>query len=228
MLLTLLFSVMAIDQALASSPDTIEENATVFSTKNKLLRPEIVKLALKAYVEAQKQGVKLTKPIITVIDYSLASSVKRLWVLDLKHNKILFNSLVAHGKYSGEYQYATQFSDKIGSLQSSIGVFVTGKTYEGQHGYSLKIKGLEQGFNANAEVRTIVIHGAWYVTEGIAKIKNSIGKSWGCPALEPHITTPIINTIKDGSLIFSYYPNQTWLQTSKFINGVNNNDNYKV
>lgn len=194
----------------------LAEYMRTFSSQNRMLKPEVLNLALHAYSTAQQQGVPIRKPIITIIDYSLESTVKRLWVLDLAHRRVLFNTLVAHGKYSGD-KYATNFSDDMGSLQSSLGLFVTGDTYDGHNGYTLKVKGLEQGFNANAEERHIVIHGAWYVNEQLAKLKGRIGRSWGCPALEPRVAAPVINTIKDGTLVFAYYPSTKWLQESKFI-----------
>jgi hypothetical protein len=201
---------------LDNTTDPIEKDMKIFLRKSKQLRPEVLKLALKAYTNAQAQGIQPTRPIITIIDYSLASTAKRMWVLDLARKKVLFNSLVAHGRASGE-NYSTSFSDRVGSLQSSIGLFVTGNTYEGQHGYSLKIRGLDYGFNTKAEERAIVIHGAPYVNEQLAKIAGRIGRSWGCPAVEPQLAASIIDTIKGGTIVFSYYPDNKWLHNSKFI-----------
>lgn len=205
------------NQSSATENTSIAQQAKVFSQEDKKLRPEVVQLALKAYDAAQQQGVQIKKPILTVIDYSLASNVKRLWVLDLQTQRILFNSLVAHGKYTGDSR-AYNFSDNMGSLQSSLGVFLTKEPYIGHDGYTLKIAGLENGFNANAEARRIVIHGAWYASEQVAQLSGQIGRSWGCPAVEPKMAEPIIDTIKGGSIVFSYYPNKTWLSNSKFIN----------
>lgn len=191
--------------------------AKTLAAQNKQLRPQVVQLALQAYTNAIRQGVEVKKPIITIIDYSLDSATKRMWVLDLVRQRVLFNSLVAHGKYSGDFKNSTSFSDGVGSLQTSLGLFVTGSTYEGHDGYSMVMRGLENGFNANAEVRHIVMHGAWYVNEQLAKSRGAVGKSWGCPALELRLTAPIINTIKDGSLVFSYYPSTEWLRKSRFV-----------
>lgn len=195
----------------------LDQQAKFYAAQNRGLRPEIVKLALAAYTNAVHQGVQVRKPFLTIIDYSLDSSTKRMWVLDLAQHRTLFNSLVAHGKYSGDFKYSTYFSDKMGSLQSSLGLFVTGGTYEGHDGHSMIMKGLERGFNANAEERRIVMHGAWYVNEQLAKTRGAVGRSWGCPALEPTLAVPVIDTIKDGSMIFSYYPNSEWLHKSRFI-----------
>lgn len=194
----------------------LAQQAEIFSKKDNNLRTKVVELALHAYNTARQQGVKIKKPVITIIDYSLDSNIKRLWVLDLQQQRILFNSLVAHGKYSGGI-HTDRFSDKTGSLQSSLGVFITKETYFGHDGYTLRIAGLENGFNSHAEERHIVIHGAWYASEQILKLTGQIGRSWGCPAVEPKMAAPIINTIKNGSLVFSYYPDKSWLNHSRFL-----------
>ena len=196
---------------------SVAQEAKFFHHEDKTLRPEVVELALQAYNSAQQQGVQVKKPIITIIDYSLASNTKRLWVLDLQQQRILFNSLVAHGKYSGDV-HTYSFSDRMGSLQSSLGLFLTKEPYIGHDGYTLRIAGLEDGFNTNAEARHIVIHGAWYASEQVAQLSGQIGRSWGCPAVEPRMAEPIIDTIKNGSLVFSYYPDKTWLHNSRFFN----------
>jgi len=196
----------------------VKQQAKIFSQEDNKLRPEIVQLALTAYNSALQKGVKINKPIITIIDYSLNSNLKRLWVLDLHSKQILFNSLVAHGKYTGN-AHAYNFSDQVGSLESSLGLFLTKNTYTGHNGYTLKIAGLENGFNTNAEERHIVIHGAWYASEQVAQARGQIGRSWGCPAVEPRMAEPIISTIKNGTLVFAYYPNKSWLDNSNFING---------
>lgn len=211
------FSVLA-DAATNSDTKTfIDQNVKVFTQKDKKINPDVLKLALNAYENAEKEGVNISKPVLTLIDYSLPSSSKRMWILDLINHEVLFNGLVAHGKYSGEY-YATQFSDNPGSLQSSLGVFLTENTYIGHNGYTLKIKGLEPGFNENAESRRIVMHGAWYVSQNLVKTRGAIGRSWGCPAIEQQYINPVINTIKDGSLLVAYAPDTNWLNKSRFLN----------
>ncbi len=181
------------------------------------LREGVARLAIDAFNNSRKLGVKLKKPVVTLIDYSLPSTKKRLWVVDLERNEVLYSSLVAHGKNSGE-NYTTQFSNRSGSLQTSMGVFLTGQTYFGRDGYSLKIKGLEQGINDKAESRCIVVHGAPYVSEKFAAAAGRLGRSWGCPAVEKQLAEPIINTIKGGTLILSFYPDKNWLTSSHFIN----------
>jgi len=178
--------------------------------------PNVLKLAITAYNNALKKGLDVNKKVVTVIDFTRPSNEKRLWVLDLKTKKILFNTLVAHGKYSGE-NYPTNFSDKHGSLQSSIGVFLTKNTYLGHNGYSLVLSGLEKGYNEHAEPRRVVMHGAPYVSDKIAKTYGRIGRSWGCPAVDVNLAKPIINTIKDGSLLVAYYPDKKWLRESEYL-----------
>ncbi len=187
------------------------------AAKTTNLKPTLAKLAIEAFHNAQKQGVRLSKSVITVIDYSLPSTANRLWVLDLEQNKVLYTSMVAHGRNSGE-KYTTSFSNRINSLQTSLGLFLTDTTYFGRDGYSLRIKGLEKGFNDNAETRAIVMHGAPYVSKLFVNAAGRIGRSYGCPAVETPLAKPIINTIKDRTLILAYYPDKNWLQNSKFIN----------
>lgn len=195
----------------------IDTTAKDISSKTNNLRPKVVQLALQAFYRAKQSGVNIKKPVLTVIDYTLASTQKRLWVVDVEKKRVLYTSLVAHGKYSGE-NYTTSVSNKTGSLQTSVGLFLTEDTYFGRDGYSLRLEGLEKGFNDKAKARTIVLHGAPYVSEKFAAVAGRIGRSWGCPAVEKPLATPIINTIKNGTLIFSYYNHSKWLKQSKFLN----------
>lgn len=213
---TLLFFIFA-NSANAVANLSLDDYAKKVAAKTSNLKPEIIKLATEAFFRAQKSGVHIRKPILTIIDYTLPSTQKRLWVIDIARSKILYNSLVAHGKYSGE-NYTTNFSNRIDSLQTSIGLFLTENTYSGRYGYSLRLQGLEKGFNDQAKIRTIVFHGAPYVNKKFATAVGRIGRSWGCPAVEPRLAKPIINTIKDGTLIFSFYPHPQWISQSQFIN----------
>lgn len=180
------------------------------------LKPSVLKLAYRAYNNAIKMGLKINKGIITIIDYSQLSSEKRLWVIDLYKHKVLFNTYVAHGKYSGEDQ-TVNFSNRSGSLESSIGLYLTKNTYFGHDGYSLVLEGLDKGFNDQAESRHIVMHGANYVNENMIKSHGRIGRSWGCPAVPINLAPSIIKTIENGSLIVAYYPNQNWLNKSVYL-----------
>jgi len=154
--------------------------------------------------------------ILTIIDYSLPSSEKRLWVFDLKAHKLLFNTYVSHGIKSGVLS-SQYFSNKFNSKASSIGVYKTDKTYFGRHGLSLALQGLDQGFNDNASSRAVVMHGGWYVDEPFIKKYGRAGRSWGCPAVPSNLTESIINTIKDKSIFVIYYPSDTWFVKSKFL-----------
>ncbi|MFY0675308.1 MAG: murein L,D-transpeptidase catalytic domain family protein [Bacteroidia bacterium] len=142
--------------------------------------------------------------IIVIIDFSLASTKERFFVIDLENKKLLYHALVAHGRNTGE-NMAKHFSNTSESKKSSLGLFVTAETYNGKHGYSLKLDGLDKGVNDNARERLIVIHGADYVTHKFASQQGRLGRSWGCPALPPALTKEIINTIKGGYPLFAYY-----------------------
>jgi hypothetical protein len=161
--------------------------------------------ALAAVAGARARGVSGNGDLLTLIDYSLPSVEPRLWVLDLAHGKVLFHELVAHGSGSGD-NYATRFSNTMDSRQTSLGLFRTGSTYEGGNGYSLKLEGLDRGRNDHAEERKIVMHGAWYVSNDQARRYGRLGRSWGCPALPIDHARGVIDTIKDGTFVFSYAP----------------------
>ena len=160
--------------------------------------------ALKGFYSLKERGF-FRKDFLTIIDFSLSSRVKRLWIIDMAQNKIVFNSLVAHGKNSGE-DYANQFSNKNESNKSSLGFYATGEVYQGKHGLSLKLDGLEKGVNDNARQRAIVIHGADYVSDNFLKNHSRLGKSHGCPAVPIGLSKKIIETIKDKSCLFIYHP----------------------
>jgi hypothetical protein len=175
----------------------------------------VLRLSLAAYLRASKIGL-YHKPVLTVIDYSKPSNEKRLWVFDLQRNRTLFNTWVSHGKNSGGIT-ANSFSNRVGSLKSSIGVFMTDKPYMGGNGYSLRLKGLEHGINDNAYKRNVVIHGAWYVGSNTLQKYGKIGRSWGCPAVDADMAKSIINTIQKNTLLVAYYPDPKWLLKSIFL-----------
>lgn len=176
------------------------------------LSPQVLTLALDAVAQARSRGISGRDDLLTVIDYSLPSTKPRLWVLDLKQGKVLFHELVAHGRGSGD-NYATRFSNVNNSHQTSLGLFLTGGTYEGGNGYSLKLRGLDPGVNDRAEARYIVMHGAPYVSAAHARQHGRLGRSWGCPALSLDSARPVIDTVKGGSFLFSYAGDKTWLRT---------------
>lgn len=179
------------------------------------LNTNILKLSLTAYNKAKQKGLT-NKQYLTVIDYSKPSTEKRLWVLDLVTGRTLFNTWVSHGRNSGGVT-STSFSNKPGSLKSSIGVFLTDSPYIGGNGYSLRLKGLEHGVNDNAYNRSVVLHGARYVNPDTIRRYGQIGRSWGCPAVSLDLSRSIINTIKDKTLIVAYYPDRNWLTHSQFL-----------
>jgi hypothetical protein len=183
------------------------------------ISPDVLQLAVRAVQCATTRGAIEHPHTLTVIDYSRPSVVPRLWVFDLDAGgKLLYKELVAHGRNTGE-NMAKRFSDEMNSHQSSLGLFLTRNTYVGSNGYSLRLDGLEPGFNAHARQRAIVMHGAPYVDPSLGTAQGRIGRSWGCPAVRNAIARPLIDTIRDGGVIFSYYPDEDWLSTSKFLNG---------
>jgi L,D-transpeptidase catalytic domain len=178
---------------------------------------DVLNLAIAAVSCGIASGDLQAPPTLTLIDYSLPSTTPRLWVFDLGSGQLLFNELVAHGRNSGD-NMATQFSDAMESRETSLGLFRTADTYVGHNGYSLRLDGLEPGFNGHARERAIVIHGAPYVDANIAKANGRLGRSWGCPALREAVARQVIDTVRGGGVIFSYYPDPAWLKASKFLN----------
>jgi hypothetical protein len=178
-------------------------------------RPEVLELALRAYECGQETGA-VRGPLLTVIDYSLPSTERRFWVLDVPRRRVLFHELVAHGENSGG-NWATSFSNRVGSRQSSLGLFRTEGTYLGGHGVALRLEGLEPGVNDRAMQRKIVMHGADYVDAGVAGSLGRLGRSWGCPALPRPVSRRVIERIKGGSALFAYYPDRRWLGQSRFL-----------
>lgn len=160
--------------------------------------------AVEGFYQLKEKGV-IKKDFLTVIDYSLSSNVKRLWVIDMNNYSILFHSLVAHGRNSGN-EFAKQFSNKPESYQSSLGFYATAETYMGKHGYSLRLDGLEIGVNNKARERAVVIHGADYVSESFIQRNGRLGRSFGCPSLPEDLSKDIIDTIKEKSCLFIYHP----------------------
>jgi hypothetical protein len=155
---------------------------------------------------------------LTICDFSQSSLKKRLYIIDIENNKLVTQTYVAHGRNSGG-EYATRFSNQPESLQSSLGFYITDNTYIGKHGLSLKINGVEPGINDKAMMRTIVIHGADYVSAGRAAAGGFMGRSWGCPAVPKEEANSIISTIKNGTCLFIYHPEKEYLLGSKILNG---------
>ncbi|MCK7556728.1 murein L,D-transpeptidase catalytic domain family protein [Chitinophaga sedimenti] len=155
--------------------------------------------------------------VLSIVDFSLPSSKKRLFVIDLENGKLLFNTPVSHGRNSGKGD-ATSFSNAPNSFKSSLGFYVTGNTYSGEHGYSLRLNGEEKGFNDNALSRGIVMHCADYVNEGLVQSQGYIGRSLGCPAIPTAVHKKVISAISNGSCLFVYSRDKGYLAKSKLIN----------
>lgn len=185
-------------------------------SKVKSIPLNVLALATRAYENAKCAG-DVRSPYLTIVDFQKPASQKRLWVIDMGTRQVLFYTYVAHGKNSGK-NYATHFSNKMNSLESSIGVMQTGFGYQGEVGYSMKIYGLEAGVNDNLEKRLIVMHGASYVSGDFLRENGYIGHTWGCFGVNPQLVRPLINTIDNGSIIFAYYPDKHWLEHSPFLN----------
>ena len=180
------------------------------------LNTQVLNTALSAMQCALSHGAEPAKRL-AVIDFSLPSSDKRLWIFDLQSKQLVLHDFVAHGNRSGD-NFATSFSNTNGSHQSSIGLFRTAESYQGKHGYSLRMDGLEPGINDRARERAIVIHPADYVNPAWIKTQGRIGRSQGCPAVRPEIARTVIDKLKGGQFMFSWYPDQQWLQSSIYLN----------
>lgn len=180
------------------------------------LKREVLRHALAAMQCAINNG-SVPADRLAVIDFSLPSTERRLWIFDLSRKTLLLQELVAHGQKSGE-NFATSFSNREGSHQSSIGLFRTSETYHGQHGYSLRMDGLEPGINDRARERAIVIHPADYVDPTWIKRHGRIGRSHGCPAVRPEVARMVVDSLKGGQFMFSWYPDRKWMQSSAYLN----------
>ena len=169
----------------------------------------VFRKALVGYYNMQRKPYPIIKPLLTIIDFSRSSRQKRLWVVDLKNNKLLYHTWVAHGRGTGN-EFARYFSNEPNSFKSSLGFYLTAQTYQGKHGLSLKINGLDKNYNTNALARAVVIHGADYVSENFVKQYGRLGRSLGCPALPVKETPAIINKIKNNTCLYIYGSDQKY------------------
>ena len=182
------------------------------------LTREVFNLAITGLTKLKSKGKLQNPDIITIADYSQSSNNKRLYVIDLKNKKLLYNTYVAHGRNTGD-EFARSFSNKEGSLKSSLGFYVTESPIMGSHtGYALQIDGVEKGINDNAVRRAIIIHAADYATENFIRKYGRLGRSFGCPALPPELNKSIIETIKGGTCLFLYNPDNNYLHSSSLLN----------
>lgn len=220
-------SVATVSTPASSSTTALTEDAAAMATANMIydslqlkeigLSKEAMQYAYKGFQKLVKKGQVENSDILTICDFSQPSSKKRLYILDISNMKVLVNTYVAHGKNSG-LRYAERFSNRIESLQSSLGFYVTKNTYIGKHGLSLRLSGKDKGFNDNAERRAVVVHGANYIGPNRASAPYQ-GRSFGCPAVPQAISSRVINLIKDGTCLFVYHPSKSYLHGSSILNG---------
>ncbi|MXN92210.1 hypothetical protein GR160_13340 [Flavobacterium sp. Sd200] len=195
------------------------ETETVYSTikSHSASMPafECFSNAIKGYNQLKEQG-KIKKDYLAVIDFSLSSNSKRLWIIDMASKTVVYNTLVAHGRNSGN-EFATAFSNANSSNQSSLGFYATGEIYNGKHGQSLKLDGLENGINSNARNRGVVMHAADYVSEAFTKQHHRLGRSQGCPALPVALTKEIVTLLQGKACLFIYHPTKSYFAKSKLL-----------
>lgn len=184
---------------------------------NQHISKELFSYAVKGYQYLAAKNILHNTNIITIADLSKPSSQKRLFVINIKTGEVLFSTLVAHGKNSGQ-EYAKNFSNSESSFESSLGFYTTTDTYIGKHGYSLRLNGCEKGFNDKANKRAIVVHGAEYVSESFIRQNGFLGRSHGCPAVPVELSKKIIDVIKNGSCLFVYSPSKKYLTHSAILN----------
>lgn len=207
-----------------SAPAPVAENKMALYDSLNLdsfsLSKEAYRLALQGYKNLQHAGELPNTRFLSIVDFSLPSSRKRLFIIDMVSKKLIFNTYVSHGRNSGA-DMATHFSNKPESFQSSLGFYITGTTYNGRNGYSLRLDGMEQGINDNASMRAIVMHGSAYVNDRIITAKGYIGRSLGCPAVPRALAKTIINTIRNGNCLFIYGPDASYIAQSKILSQPN-------
>ncbi|OQY42651.1 MAG: hypothetical protein B6227_01445 [Fusobacteriia bacterium 4572_74] len=193
---------------------------STFSDKNlykKLDTPSLDKKVLNRALKGLSTVDIKNKGIITIIDYTKSANEKRLFVIDLKKEKIIFDTYVSHGKNTGD-EFAKKFSNNINSRQSSVGFFKTSTTYIGKNGYSMRLDGLEKGINDNARNRNIVIHGSKYATKSFINKYGRLGRSWGCPAVPLTLSKDLINSIKGGSIVYINGDLNNYQKKTKYLN----------
>lgn len=207
-------TVKSAEEIIVEKADSIYDNLQLLQAG---LKEEAFELAYKGYYKLLEEGMVSKADVLTIADFSKPSFQNRLYIIDMVEGKILYQTLVAHGRNSG-LDYATDFSNKPQSNKSSLGFYLTLQTYFGDNGYSLKLRGLEKGINDRAYERAIVLHGSAYATETFANSNGYLGRSLGCPAVPAKQTAGIINTIKNGSVMFIYHPNKQYQTQSTILN----------
>jgi hypothetical protein len=180
------------------------------------LNVEAFNIALKGYYSLLLENQLENKKYLTIVDMSLSANVERFFVIDMETQQLVYKSLVAHGRNTGE-EFASKFSNKQSSYQTSLGFYKTAETYDGKRGFSMKLDGLEFS-NSKARDRGIIIHGADYVSEEFVQENGRLGRSLGCPSLPMDSYRETINILKEGSCLFIYYPQKNYLSHSKLVN----------
>lgn len=198
--------------------DTVCDVYVAAGLEAKGLSESAFKQAWKGYQHLLQQRLIQRTEYLSVCDYSKSSRLKRLYIIDIGKKRLISHTYVAHGKNSG-YEYAASFSNKPESLQSSLGFYITTTTYDGENGLSLRLRGVDKGFNDNAFVRSIVLHGAAYVGAARAAKGTVMGRSFGCPAVSKQEAARIIHTIKNGTCLYIYYPDRYYSKASMILNG---------
>lgn len=196
----------------------ITEKYSLWQLQTEGISIDLFSYAMKGYNYLNEHQRLSNTGIITIIDFSRPSDEKRLFIIDVFTGKLLFKTLVAHGRNSGK-ELARSFSNAASSFASSLGFYITSDTYNGKHGYSLRLNGCEKGFNDNAYKRAVVVHGADYVSESFIRQNGFLGRSHGCPAIPAALSKKIIDVIKDGSCLFIYSPSKTYLTQSALLKG---------
>lgn len=208
---------LIISKSITTAAGEIANKYEEWQLSNIGISKQLFDYAVKGYKYlAGKKSLRNTD-IISIADLSKPSTEKRLYIININTGEVLFHTLVAHGKNSGQ-QYATNFSNDESSFESSLGFYITADTYEGKHGYSLRLNGCENGFNNNACKRAIVVHGASYVSESFIEQNGYLGRSHGCPAVPAQLSKKIIDIIKNGSCLFVYSPSKKYLSRSAILN----------
>jgi len=212
-----LLGVTPVQAATDAATDAATEAATSGSVVDLAgLDPAIFARARLAFERIRASGLHAVRPVLAVIDYSLPSTAQRMWVFNVDTGALLHHERVAHGRGTGAL-YATRFSNRHGSHQSSLGTFVVGDAYRGKHGRSLRLHGLDRGLNDNALARAVVIHAADYVTDAVVKVQGRLGRSWGCPALDPAVAHDVMDTLEDGAVLVAWHRDQPALLQSPWL-----------
>lgn len=210
-----------------SETDEMALYKTIDFGNNERPQFDIFQRAFAGYLALQQSGKLSSKKILTIIDFRKSANEKRMWIIDVENKKVLFHSLTAHGRNTGNL-FAEKFSNTPNSNQSSLGFYVTGQKYIGKHGISLKLHGVEKGINDMAEARAIVMHGADYVSESYIKKYGRLGRSFGCPAVPMELHKEIIPLLAGGTCLFIFYPDAQYLAKSKFDNQEHIEANSKI